>query len=232
MHKTKPAQAAHRHINKKRQPKSWCAGALGVALGISLFLILLHFVVFNTQSQIRQIETQDTIHTLGKTNAIHMHKQVISFLDGASTKLPVQMTQAEQNHLVDVRGAVRLGRLVLTILGMISIIGIVLRLAFVKKGKRKRECAILLLLCGITLLALTVLLLIGLGAFDTFFTLFHAVLFPQGNWIFPQNSLLITLYPESFFIELLTKLIVAAAGSALMLISAGLLLRHNSPVKR
>ena len=35
--------------------------------------------------------------------------------------------------------------------------------------------------------------------FRQFWNLFHYVFFPQGNWQFPQNSILITLYPQEYF---------------------------------
>lgn len=38
--------------------------------------------------------------------------------------------------------------------------------------------------------------------FRGFFSAFHAVFFPQGNWTFDVNSLLITLYPQEFWVAL------------------------------
>lgn len=35
--------------------------------------------------------------------------------------------------------------------------------------------------------------------FEGFFALFHGVLFPQGNWTFPADSLLICMLPEGFW---------------------------------
>jgi integral membrane protein (TIGR01906 family) len=35
--------------------------------------------------------------------------------------------------------------------------------------------------------------------FEPFFIKFHELLFPQGNWSFPENSILIQLYPEYFW---------------------------------
>ena len=40
---------------------------------------------------------------------------------------------------------------------------------------------------------------IGYFAFDTLFTLFHEVFFPQGNWEFPVDSNMIRLYPYAFW---------------------------------
>ena len=42
--------------------------------------------------------------------------------------------------------------------------------------------------------------------FTSSFDVFHRVFFPQGNWIFPFDSLLITLFPLSFFIGISKKI--------------------------
>lgn len=50
---------------------------------------------------------------------------------------------------------------------------------------------------GFVLLALPVVL--AFVPWDVLFTGMHAVLFPQGNWIFPSDSLLIRTFPSAFF---------------------------------
>jgi hypothetical protein len=63
------------------------------------------------------------------------------------------------------------------------------------------------------------LIVVGLFAafaFETAFELFHRIFFPGGNWAFPQDSLLITLYPYAFW-EL------SAAAMGVLGIGAGLI---------
>jgi len=48
----------------------------------------------------------------------------------------------------------------------------------------------------------------ALKGFSGFWEKFHHILFPQGNWSFPPDSMLIQLYPESYFFA--TSLIFAA----------------------
>ena len=38
--------------------------------------------------------------------------------------------------------------------------------------------------------------------FNGFFGVFHAVLFPQGNWTFPADSLLICMLPLNFWVSM------------------------------
>ncbi len=49
------------------------------------------------------------------------------------------------------------------------------------------------------LLFLAFLTGIALKGFSGFWEKFHHVLFPQGNWSFPADSILIQLYPENYF---------------------------------
>ncbi len=57
---------------------------------------------------------------------------------------------------------------------------------------------------------------VGYFAFDTLFTLFHEVFFPQGNWEFPPDSNMIRLYPYAFW------QLTAAALGVLCVIGGGL----------
>ncbi|WP_326503549.1 TIGR01906 family membrane protein [Rothia nasimurium] len=70
---------------------------------------------------------------------------------------------------------------------------------------------------------LTLALLIGLGVagaigWEAFFTTFHEVFFPQGNWQFRMSDTLIRLYPPQFWVDA-----AATAGALTLLITAAVL---------
>lgn len=46
--------------------------------------------------------------------------------------------------------------------------------------------------------------------FDSTFNVFHKIFFPQGNWIFPIDSLLIQTFPLEFFIGMSYKIFLIA----------------------
>lgn len=53
---------------------------------------------------------------------------------------------------------------------------------------------------------------VAVSFFEPFFIAFHKIFFPQGNWSFPTDSILIQLYPEQFWVNafiILTLLTVA-----------------------
>lgn len=75
---------------------------------------------------------------------------------------------------------------------------------------------------------LTLLLLLGLGAsallgWEGFFSNFHQVLFPQGNWTFRASDTLIRLYPPQFWLD------AAASTGTLILFFTLLLLVLTRP---
>ncbi|MBF0807021.1 TIGR01906 family membrane protein [Rothia nasimurium] len=77
---------------------------------------------------------------------------------------------------------------------------------------------------------LTLALLIGLGVagaigWETFFTAFHEVFFPQGNWQFRMSDTLIRLYPPQFWVD------AAATASALTLLITVAVLAMTWPTR-
>lgn len=59
--------------------------------------------------------------------------------------------------------------------------------------------------------------------FDSLFTVFHLILFPQGNWQFPSNSIIINLFPQEFFITTAIVCIITSFIIGLSLIVSSLL---------
>ena len=54
----------------------------------------------------------------------------------------------------------------------------------------------------ITVLLTGIIFILTLFFFNTIFTLFHLLFFPQGNWVFSADSLLIQTFPEAFFVRI------------------------------
>ena len=67
--------------------------------------------------------------------------------------------------------------------------------------------------------------LIGLwGAldFNGLFAAFHGALFPQGNWTFPSDTLLITMYPLDFWVGMAALWLGTTAMMAILSLAAGI----------
>jgi uncharacterized membrane protein len=83
---------------------------------------------------------------------------------------------------------------------------------------------------GITTLILLFLFVLGVVmGFDQLFTLFHYIVFPQGNWQFPADSLLIQTFPLAFFrrVSMTIGIMALILGSFFILLSLSFRHEHH-----
>lgn len=106
-------------------------------------------------------------------------------------------TSNEIEHLKDVSVMIE------NILEVASITGIII-LMMVAFGKNLRGIVASASKTGIGLVL--VLVISAYFYWDIFFVTFHQIFFPQGNWMFSINSLLIRLFPERFWTTMATGL--------------------------
>ena len=102
-------------------------------------------------------------------------------------------TPQERSHLWDVRDIISTALLVTYALVLVNmlIVSLTKHLVFARRS---------LLIAGISCVVLPLLIAaLLLLNFDGSFTLFHELLFPQGNWTFISSSLLITIFPTMFW---------------------------------
>jgi len=106
---------------------------------------------------------------------------------------------------------------------------IICSLLFTQHRKNKHIRDKMLLYGGIVTLAATVILILAIIiSFNESFTIFHNILFPQGNWLFAEESFLITTFPLSFFISITTKILLINIGLSLFFIAYHTLQKHLS----
>lgn len=140
-------------------------------------------------------------------------KEVLYFLQ-ENTEMKENFTALEISHLQDVQKVMRsVNYLFYLILTLAIILGIFLyRQALLSKA---------LFYSSIVSLSLFALIFIFyFFGFSSLFTVFHQVFFPQGNWQFSADSLLINTFPFEFF----TKLSGIIFGKAAALAAIALLL--------
>jgi len=123
-------------------------------------------------------------------------------IDGAGT-LPATVDGRDAfdasavSHLADVAGVIAAAR-------TLTLVGAVLAAVWVAICVRRRRLEALAsgLLAGavVTIAFVVIAGLAGTADFDAFFSAFHGVLFAEGTWTFPYDSLLIQLFPEPFWV--------------------------------
>lgn len=133
----------------------------------------------------------------GSDELVH---EVVSFLK-FNGELSDEFTSDMQSHFHDVRLVMLFGWVfVLFTAGSLFYFDVMKKTVLLRSG----------------ILVFGFLFLVGFWVlidFDSFFTVFHMVLFPQGNWQFPSDSIIITLFPQEFFV---TSTLLSVGSSLLI----------------
>ena len=131
--------------------------------------------------------------------------------------------QADISHMKDVKGLVWLDyRLCLSavayVLAYVVIAGFIWSRHYGRRdlalGAEWGGGATVALLCFLGVFAVT--------SFDWFFTTFHEIFFPQGNWQFPPGDHMITLFPDGFWSDVTLLVGLVTLGLALAVGGLGL----------
>lgn len=111
-------------------------------------------------------------------------KDIIGFFEGGELGL---YDSAELSHMKDVRKLINAGKILLLFL----VLSLAIFLAYEKNNYW-------LLIAG-AIMTILILILFLFFNFSNFFTWFHTIFFPQGNWQFDSSSKLINDFQFSFF---------------------------------
>ncbi len=135
----------------------------------------------------------------------------------------LQYTEQEIAHLVDVK----------QLMGIMDYIFysllLVLTLILTYCRKNKEVITKMLKYGGISVIAVELILfLLVLISFNSSFTAFHHLFFPQGNWTFPADSLLIQTFPLQFFVKISQTLLFQAFLGGIIFILISLYLKNES----
>ncbi len=151
-------------------------------------------------------------------------KEVLYFLQ-ENTEMKVNFTASEVSHLQDVQKVMQfVDYLFYFIFAVAIILGIFLY--------RKSLLSKALLYSGIFSLSLFALLFfLYFFGFSFLFTIFHQVFFPQGNWQFPVDSLLINTFPFEFFTKLSGIIFGKAAALAVIALFFSVYLKNKETLK-
>ncbi len=143
------------------------------------------------------------------------------------TELIGNYTITEQQHMQDVQALFRWIDVVFFILFS------VLATFVYQQQKQPREIVSLLFQGGIGItISLFLILLLVFFAFNPMFTIFHQVFFPQGNWQFPADSLLIQTFPLDFFFKISLGIFAQTAGWGILFILISLYYKYASARQR
>jgi hypothetical protein len=174
------------------------------AFTYTFFLIIISFIIVTYSS---------ALHApyLESDNAIIVDKAITTYLISGKEDVLPTMTTNELNHLKDVKRLL----FILTVVAVLLLKATLFcwfnksplrkaRLYFAQsKEKLTAQERLVFILTPFGVLSfLSFAQFFILGAFHDFFMGFHLLFFPQGNFLFPMTSVLISTYPESFFLSM------------------------------
>ncbi|MAE13459.1 hypothetical protein CMO92_02745 [Candidatus Woesearchaeota archaeon] len=191
-----------------------------------LLLVTAFFQVYqDEQFYINQYEKNGAATTLGKENATAITENLLTYLNTEKYvyedkgKL-TYFTESEKSHLADVKQIFN----ILSDLYYLSLLIVTFSIIWlITQTKRwQHSLATILFYGGIISIAFILLLLLAVALnFDKAFLTFHELLFPQGNYSFPHDSLLKTLYPDTFFVSFTYRIIFYVVLSSILATFAG-----------
>lgn len=145
-------------------------------------------------------------------------EEVAAYLDQYS--LPANAL----SHLQDCTPLFQTGRISTGVVAAFGLVGLIA--LGLLQGRRRAGGACI----GGASLVFVLLIMLGAWAllsFDSLFTWMHTMLFAQGNWTFPSDSLLIQLFPEAFWAAMAGLWVLTSALCALVVLLLGKLLAHR-----
>ena len=119
---------------------------------------------------------------LENPQSVEPTKQLFKYFAGTG-QMPAMFNLEEKAHLKDVALVMR-GAFLLFVLVTLALLSLKQYRQSIRQG---------------TILLLIIIALLILIPFDSLFTGFHKIVFPQGGWIFSPESTLIQFYPMKLF---------------------------------
>ncbi|MFH1071957.1 MAG: DUF1461 domain-containing protein [Nanoarchaeota archaeon] len=202
-----------------------------VALVLAVFLSSFSHYVFNQGFYTSEHKKNGASQKLDEKTAHNITQNLFAYYQQRDSLK--HFTPQEQFHLKDVKGVIQLMFIIYSFAVLIIVFALVHvfwkhRATFSKNRKQRHlfDYRRILLrifkavrIAGLVSLAIILLLFLFelVGGFGLLFTGFHSLFFPQGNWQFPADSLLITLFPEQFFRDIAEKIFVRSFVIAVLL---------------
>lgn len=141
-------------------------------------------------------------------------------------ELNLNYTSLERSHLEDVKKVISVANYWFY-LSLVIVAGMIL---YYLKDRFKLKK--LFLWGGITTATMMgIIILLAIISFNSSFTVFHQIFFPQGNWQFPADSLLIQTFPLEFFIEISFFIFILTLIEGIVFILLGIYLKDGD-IKR
>jgi len=199
---------------------------------LALFIIIifgsLNMMIFNKDLYYKEYSKNDVYLKLsdnkdtGQEIAQNVTENIMKYF--RNTEELKYFTETEKSHMADVKHLIRTMQFIYYSAAVLSI-----GLFFYAYRKYKEDKYMFIKILAKSLLYssiaagvfLILVFLMSVFSFDSLFTTFHLIFFPQGNWMFDSSSMLITMFPQQFFFDISLRIFVYAMFQALIFFGMG-----------
>ena len=200
-----------------------------VLTAILISLISIESSIFDRKFYSREFEALGVYHDLGNEAPENVTTSLLDYYSGKTSSFESNHLEANEiSHLNDVNSVMKSIFFTKKIFAFFWVVAGGF-FVFRKKDEFLKFFGESFYLAGIILFLIVGVLFISSLFFGAAFTFFHQIFFPQGNWAFPADSVLIRIYPRQFFLDFFIKIIfkILVYGVVIML-TGKLIQRVNS----
>ncbi len=203
------------------------------AIPLLIFLLAANFIAFDKsfyQRKFSEYKVNENVE-----GAQYLHEQVISFIQGKSSGLPNGFNERERQHLLDVKGIIKISSIALYIFIAVFIILLVASAFILKVNNYIINFVGKVLLFGgiLTIMLAAILFFMISFGFSATFESFHKLFFEKGTYVFdPANEMIVNLYPEQLFMDLGLKISKRVILASALVILLGIILIFMSKSKK
>lgn len=202
-------------------------------LAIIILFLPLGFYIFNYVFYDYLYTSNNVYETLDKQDVELMTYKVFDFfkyrgdlegqvrlMDPDPSFIP-SFSDNEVSHMKDVRELLT-NIFTLFMISLALFTALFLMTIFLNRNNSLTRTGLVFIWSSSAALFLYILLLILSINFSSLFDNFHLVFFPQGNYMFPEGSLLITMFPFGFFYQFFIRLGVSSSAIAVFMLIIGI----------
>ncbi len=193
-----------------------------INLLILIYLANFKLMIYNNDFYNKEFKKNNVYNEVENAD-IKLNEILLFFKD--KKQLGDDFTENEKSHLQDVKNLIT--GINYAIYGiLLIIISLIMVLLLIYRKDLHSFFKIIgfsFMITGFSILLISLVLYIFAGSFSDLFVKFHLIVFPWGNWQFPDTSILIKMFPEQFFYNFAYKSVGNSIFTALITTFIGLI---------
>lgn len=218
--------------------KNFLISLSAIFLVVIILFTPLYYYLFNLDYYLMLYQKNMVFSRLEYDDVVILTESIFNFFRNGSEIEAIELktkninffTPDEISHLDDVR--ILLNKIFIAYYGSIVLLILLIILLIEKKIFKffKKIGSTFIISSAMVIFLLSFFYFFGKN-FVIFFERFHLIFFPQGNYIFPADSLIITLFPFGFFYDFFLNLVFSSVIMSIGFLITGVFLIYLEKFK-